>query len=304
MSIIFEALKKAQAQAEKGQIPTLQTQHGLASPKEQRTMRTPILLAAFVCAGIGAWWSMRPSSDVDAATNAAQTTQSATDAIAEQGSVLPAGAPQQIRVGSGSAKDSGQESGQQSGQSTSDILPPEMGGSHGNTPNSQNFSVPQLSSPMTGIAQAEQATTPITELTQAPEATPEVTAQFTPDSPVQQLDVSNVPNDAQRYPQMMTPYTGTASVPAEMPIQAPAQALPVVAALPKIYDLDYQVRHSLPKISVSMHVYNNNPSRRFVVVNGKRLREGDNVENLQISEIRADGMEVEFQGQRFLYPRM
>jgi general secretion pathway protein B len=288
MSIIFEALKKAQAQAEKGQIPTLQTQHGPVSLKEKRSLRTPILAAAFVCAGLGAWWSMR-SSD-----SAAPTTADATSASADTVAATPdaMGTPQQIRVGSGSVVEPGQT---RESEHSSETIPNQMGGSNSSNGGPQSFSLPQLDSPMTSVARNEdQKIAPPSDAMQ--ESTPEVMAQFTPDEPVQQIDVSAVPNTS--YPQMMTPYTGTAST------EPPAPSMPAVAALQKVYELDYQVRHSLPKMSVSMHVYNNNPSRRFVVVNGKRLREGDSVESVQISQIRADGMEVEFQGQRFLYPRM
>jgi general secretion pathway protein B len=46
------------------------------------------------------------------------------------------------------------------------------------------------------------------------------------------------------------------------------------------------------------------PAQRFVILNDSRLTEGDKTtDDLVVKEIRPDGVVIEFQGQRFFYPR-
>ena len=70
-----------------------------------------------------------------------------------------------------------------------------------------------------------------------------------------------------------------------------------------MYDLDYSIRHELPKMVISMHVYTER-GPRFLLVNGKRIAEGESIENtVLVQRIVPDGFECEFRGQRFFYPR-
>jgi len=52
-----------------------------------------------------------------------------------------------------------------------------------------------------------------------------------------------------------------------------------------------------------MQMYSADPARRFIVVDGARMKEGDNVRDVVVREIRASGVVLEFHGQRFLWPR-
>ena len=57
-------------------------------------------------------------------------------------------------------------------------------------------------------------------------------------------------------------------------------------------------------MAVSMYVYNAQQQYRFVIIAGKRYAEGEQIESkVSITKIRADGIECEFQGTRFFYPR-
>jgi general secretion pathway protein B len=94
---------------------------------------------------------------------------------------------------------------------------------------------------------------------------------------------------------------------AVQPISAEAVAAPQSPAevLPQMYQLPYGLRKDLPKLSLTMHVYSPVPEERFVVLNGKRytlesLAPGP---DLNLIEIVADGVVMEFRGQRFLLPR-
>lgn len=70
------------------------------------------------------------------------------------------------------------------------------------------------------------------------------------------------------------------------------------------YELPFNLRHDLPAITLSMHVYASDPAQRFVIINGDRVAEGGSVQDdLILREIRTDGVVMEFRGQRFFYPR-
>jgi general secretion pathway protein B len=74
--------------------------------------------------------------------------------------------------------------------------------------------------------------------------------------------------------------------------------------LPTVWDLPYATRKDLPDLSLTMHVYADDPHQRFVVIKGDRHVEGDDLgSGVTLREIRADGMVLEFKGQRFVYPR-
>lgn len=70
----------------------------------------------------------------------------------------------------------------------------------------------------------------------------------------------------------------------------------------EFYDLADAVRLQIPTITISAHVYSNNPLHRSIVVNNKFLEEGDYVfDELSLQEITADGAIFDFVGSRFHY---
>lgn len=69
-------------------------------------------------------------------------------------------------------------------------------------------------------------------------------------------------------------------------------------------ELPFSVRKSLPELKLSMHVYAADVPHRFVVLNDSRLTEGEKTtDEIFVREIRPDGVVLEFQNQRFFYPR-
>ena len=93
---------------------------------------------------------------------------------------------------------------------------------------------------------------------------------------------------------------------AAAPTAAPtSKAPPPAGASAQPYaELPFSVRKSLPELRLSMHVYMADPSRRFVVLNDSRLTEGEKTnDEIFVREIRPDGVVLEFQNQRFFYPR-
>jgi general secretion pathway protein B len=61
---------------------------------------------------------------------------------------------------------------------------------------------------------------------------------------------------------------------------------------------------NLPKFQMSVHVYNLDPSRRFILINGLKYGEGARTrEGLKVAEIRLDGAVLDYQGHPFFIHR-
>lgn len=85
---------------------------------------------------------------------------------------------------------------------------------------------------------------------------------------------------------------------------AAAPATPALEQLPVYWQLPYNVRKELPELKMSMHVYSATPAQRFVVLNGNRQVEGDELGgDVHVTEIRSDGVVLTYHGQRFIVPR-
>jgi len=64
------------------------------------------------------------------------------------------------------------------------------------------------------------------------------------------------------------------------------------------------LRGKLPEFRMSVHIYDAEPSRRFVYINGRKLRENDKSrEGLRLERIVADGAVLSYQGESFFQPR-
>jgi general secretion pathway protein B len=64
------------------------------------------------------------------------------------------------------------------------------------------------------------------------------------------------------------------------------------------------LRGRLPDFRMSVHIYDAEPARRFVYINGRKLRENDKSrEGLRLERIVADGAVLSYQGESFFQPR-
>jgi general secretion pathway protein B len=59
---------------------------------------------------------------------------------------------------------------------------------------------------------------------------------------------------------------------------------------------------SIPPVKLSMHMWDESPSRRFVILDGQRMTEGDRNGELSVVAIERDGVIVERNGQRARVP--
>jgi general secretion pathway protein B len=58
----------------------------------------------------------------------------------------------------------------------------------------------------------------------------------------------------------------------------------------------------IPQLRLDLHVYAARPEERFVMINMKKLREGDAVEGARVESITPEGAILSYSGSRFLLP--
>lgn len=76
------------------------------------------------------------------------------------------------------------------------------------------------------------------------------------------------------------------------------------AATPRWRDLPAEERSRLPVPRLDVHVFAQEPSRRFVLVNLKKYQEGDRLDQgVTLDAILADGVVLSYQGQRYRVDR-
>ena len=78
---------------------------------------------------------------------------------------------------------------------------------------------------------------------------------------------------------------------------------PVAESLPTVSVLDSGTRASLPPLKLSMHVFGQDPAKRFAIIDGKRVAAGSLLGNGVVEEIRRDGVVINLNGQRLLVPK-
>lgn len=104
---------------------------------------------------------------------------------------------------------------------------------------------------------------------------------------------------------------GTSSRPAADAVAEPAP--PVVAAapvqtadagsVPLLRDLPPDYRADFPALSVEVHVFDRLPEKRWIMIGGRRYREGEVLgEGPRVVEINEEGIVFDYRGQQSLYP--
>jgi general secretion pathway protein B len=90
--------------------------------------------------------------------------------------------------------------------------------------------------------------------------------------------------------------------PAEPPPAEVPPALTQPAPLRKFREMPPDYRADFPALRVEIHVYEKEPARRFVMINGRRYREGERLaEGPALVEIVPEGMVLEHRGETVLY---
>lgn len=89
------------------------------------------------------------------------------------------------------------------------------------------------------------------------------------------------------------------AIPAESPPKDTAKAAPGQKVI-AFAELPQSVQQGMPALTVSAHYYDSNPASRVVSINGRVVREGQNVAaGITLERITPDGVVLGFQGYRF-----
>lgn len=68
--------------------------------------------------------------------------------------------------------------------------------------------------------------------------------------------------------------------------------------------LPREVEQRLPSFLLTVHIYDAEPAKRFVVIDGRKLRQGDSSRGgILVEEILPDGVALSFEGHQFFRPR-
>lgn len=147
----------------------------------------------------------------------------------------------------------------------------------------------------------DQATAMDSSQADAPPAPPVVVRRQAPAAPPPAIPIASTPTplpaSAPMPPATDPPAAplAVATTPPPRPVSTPAPA-PIAGDVP---DLDAT---GLPPVKLTMHMWDESPARRFVILDGQRMAEGDRSGGLSVVEIRRDGVVVERDGQRARVP--
>lgn len=136
---------------------------------------------------------------------------------------------------------------------------------------------------------------PLAPADEEPAPAPEVA---TPAAPVHEAPLA--PEDVETVPFESLPSPPAPSV-AEVPgfVEEP----PVESDVPLLRDMPSDYRGAFPALRVDVHVYNDDPARRWVMVNGRKAVEGATLsEGPTVSHITPDGIVFDFRGSSTLFP--
>jgi general secretion pathway protein B len=144
------------------------------------------------------------------------------------------------------------------------------------------------------------AAAPLVEAVAAPAADARVAAAAAEEAPAQGLraGVGSPPDaaSAEPVPASVAERAGPGGAVAEIPANAGT-----VAAL---NDLAPELRRALPDLHLDVHAYLAQPARRFVMLNGRKYREGDRtVEGPVVAAITEAGLVLDYRNQRFSLSR-
>lgn len=303
MSLILDALKKSEAERQRGMPPTLHA-HFSAPRRARRAPWVAGAGAVLLVAGLAGSWMWLARGRVDAGLDSpeGQVASAGAAMVGEDARVAnaqPEAMPLPDQASGELPVDTAVNMAPVAAAGTTEIesaFGGVAGGGAGGTVSGGGLPVPQramLYTPTVTPAPETAAADP------APVAAPPVPAAV----PAPVVDPPGMPAQATAPPPMPEP---------PMPVYAAAPATAAVGTpskpeevLPNVFQLPYATRKDLPKLELSMHVFSPDASERFIVLNGKRytLETPAPGPELSLLDIVADGAVLEFRGQRFLLPR-
>jgi len=98
------------------------------------------------------------------------------------------------------------------------------------------------------------------------------------------------------------------TAPVNVPVSEALTSLPEMgpsskSRILKESELPPAIQQELPKVEISAHIYDSNPSSRIIVIRGSAVHEGDNVAaGLRLESIIPEGVILSYKGYRFYKP--
>lgn len=285
MSLILEALKKSERQRQIGHAPTLATP---MMTRRRRRSPLPWLVGAIVIAAGAGWWLSRdrivgtPAVPAQSAPAAAKSSRPAAPMTVTPPPKKP-GAGAAARAAAPAGPEAKLAEVERAVAAAAPQVPAAAPDAAAAT------TAPAKSTP--AAAKSRQAGAGGSDAKASPAAAagaPLPRTSPTPTGPVAAPAASAAPPPAATPP------------PAPVATAAPSPS----AGLPLLWELPYDRRKDIPKLAMSLQVYSADPASRFAIVNDERHKEGDTIaDGLVLREITPEGLVLEFQGERFLYPR-
>lgn len=119
--------------------------------------------------------------------------------------------------------------------------------------------------------------------------------------PASATATNTLPRPASRSQAVATAPAAAVPAPAR-PAPSASPSTTTTGALLRLSDLSPEERKSLPPLKLSMHLWNPDPAKRFVIVDGNRVGEGDRVGDAVVAAITSDGVELDWNGRRLQVP--
>ena len=287
MSLILEALRKSEAERRRGEAPGLRVELPPLAPQARRSMPAWgwLALAGAAAAAMLAFVLLRGA---DAASGDVRT-----EAVAASPSARDTAPPGDRRRNPPAATVPG----------ALDPQPSDAGAS--SLPRVERIVPPAL----------EPAPEPVPTQSQAAVDAPPGAIRTTnaPDASVTRDPAARVPSLADPLPPSAALRPPSAAEPARTAattpitpitprVESPPPAPSPASDLPRVTELPAGQRERLPALKMTMHMWNADPARRFVIVDGRRLVEGDRVGDATVRTIDADGVVLELEGQPLRLP--
>ncbi|MBC7988802.1 MAG: general secretion pathway protein GspB [Luteimonas sp.] len=115
-------------------------------------------------------------------------------------------------------------------------------------------------------------------------------------------DVPPPPPAPAAAPDIPTVTPPLAAAPETLAEPPPPVAVASDAHLLRLADLSAEQRKQLPPLKISMHMWNDAPAQRFVIIDGNRLAEGDRIGDAVVEAIRTDSVVLDWNGRRLKLP--
>ena len=165
----------------------------------------------------------------------------------------------------------------------------------------------------------------------APSPAADAVANAPATTPVEAKPATPAPAPAARAPELRRPLVVAAPAPVKPPQTTPARSSPGLDAPPatpikplpvaalaeaapppppapatdntlRVSDLGTEDRKQLPPLKLSMHMWNQVATQRFVIIDGTRLAIGDHLGALVVSDIVPDGVVLDWNGRALKLP--